>query len=229
MNRKVYVVHGWTYNLDKWTEFNKLLKDHGVDVVMLKVPGLTAPSNLSYTMDDYVAWLADELKNIKDPVVIGHSNGGRIVLSFIQKYPTKIRQLILIDSAGIANNGGRSRVRLKILKAVAKIGKVFSFIPGLKPLFYKAIGAQDYLNAPENMKITLRNMLAADKLIDLANIKVPTLLIWGRDDQLTPLSGGQELHKGIIGSELRVIDGARHAPNATHPEEVAKIILDRLK
>src|SRR5690349_17232860 len=99
--KKVFIVHGWTYSLDKWTEICGLLRNMGIEPIQLRVPGLTEPSDKAWDIDGYVEWLNDKLKDEKNPVVIGHSNGGRISLAFVQKYPNKLGKLILIDSAGI--------------------------------------------------------------------------------------------------------------------------------
>lgn len=228
MNR-VFIIHGWTYNLDKWTALVELLEKSGIKTKLLKVPGLTSPSNKIWSIDDYIDWLNDELKNTKDPIVIGHSNGGRIALSYIQQHPQVIKQLILIDSAGIPHNERRSLMKLKILRIMSKVGKLFSYIPPLKKMFYKAIGAQDYFNASPNMKVTMQNMLQADSHIILSKIKLPTTIIWGRNDAITPLEDGQKMHSGITGSKLHIVDDARHTPFFNHPAVVAGLIIQAIQ
>ncbi len=227
--KQIFIIHGWTYNLDKWTALGEELKKRGIEPVLLKVPGLTEPSDKIWDIDGYISWLDDKLKDTSHPVVIGHSNGGRIALSYVQKYPDKLGQLILIDSAGVAQNETKAATKLTILKYLAKVGKVFSYIPPLKRVFYKVIGAQDYNNAPPNMKQTMRNMLAADQKIDFSAIKLPVTIIWGRDDSTTPLADGQKIQAGISGSVMHIVDGARHAPFFNHPDEVADIIKKALE
>ena len=222
--RQVYIIHGWTYSLDKWAKFCEALGARAIEPILLRVPGLTEPSNQVWDIEGYVNWLDSKLKDAQQPIVVGHSNGGRIALSFVQKFPNQLSQLILIDSAGIAHNEKRSATKLKSLKFIAKAGKPIAKVPGAKKVFYKVIGARDYYEAPENMKQTMRNMLAADQKISLNAIKLPVTIIWGRDDTLTPLSDGQKMHKSIAGSSFHIIDEARHAPFYTHPEEVANII-----
>jgi len=227
--KQVFIIHGWTYDLDKWDSLVGVLRSHGIEPVQLRVPGLTAPSKQVWDIDGYIDWLGTQLAGSTKPVVIGHSNGGRIALSFIQKYPNKIDKLILIDSAGIVHQATKARAKLSVLRGVAKVGKPLGKLPVVKKAFYRVIGAQDYLNAPPNMKKTMQNMLSADQQLKLSTIKLPTTIIWGRDDSITPLADGKELEDGIKGSRLHIIDGARHAPFYTHPEAVADIIIDALK
>jgi len=222
--KKIYIVHGWTYSLDFWKPITSYFKEKDIEPIFLKVPGLTEPSDEVWDIDSYVDWLNDKLKNETKPILVGHSNGGRIAMSFVQKYPDKLSKLILIDSAGVAHTEFLPKLKLKILKVISKIGRVFTIIPGVKKLFYKLIGAQDYLNAPPNMKKTMANMLAADKNINPRNISVPTTIIWGKNDLITPLKDGQKLFSLIPESTIHIIDDARHSPFANHPEEVADII-----
>jgi pimeloyl-ACP methyl ester carboxylesterase len=85
------------------------------------------------------------------------------------------------------------------------------------------------MNAPTNMKQTMRNMLNADKNIDFSKISVPTTIIWGREDKITPLKDGQTLNTKIVGSKLCVVEDARHSPFYNHAEEVAKLIANEVK
>ena len=227
--KQVFVIHGWTYSLDKWYDVCDYLQKRGIELVLLKVPGLTEPSDKVWDIDGYISWLDSKLQGQTQPIVIGHSNGGRIALSYIQRYPGRISQLILIDSAGIPKSEKKTLFKLKILRVLSKIGKIFSYIPPLKRLFYRVIGAQDYYNAPANMKKTMQNMLHADQLIDLSQIKLPVTIIWGSDDTQTPLADGQKMHTTISRSKLYIVDGARHAPQATHTEKVVDIIAKALE
>ncbi len=226
---KVFIIHGWSYNLDKWQAILPELEKRGLQPVMLQVPGLTEPSDKVWDIDDYVEWLNDKLKSETSPVVIGHSNGGRIALAYTQKNPGKLKQLILIDSAGLANSSKLRTTKLKVLYIISKLGKPIKNLPLLKKVYYKIIGAQDYRKAPPNMRATMQNMLNADKTIELTKIKLPITMIWGREDKITPLKDGQKMHKLLTGSKLHVIDGARHAPQATNATEVADIIAEAVK
>src|ERR1043166_499473 len=98
---KIFIIHGWTYNLDRWTEFCQKLGDTGIELVQMHVPGLTEPSDAVWSIDDYVNWLHQKLAKEPKPIVLGHSNGGRIALAYCQKYPDHFKQLFLIDSAGM--------------------------------------------------------------------------------------------------------------------------------
>ncbi|MDB5163474.1 MAG: hypothetical protein JWS12_91 [Candidatus Saccharibacteria bacterium] len=223
--QKLFIIHGWTYNLEKWTVITDLLTKEGFRPVQLKVPGLASRSKKVWDIDSYMAWLDQQLEGEEHPIVIGHSNGGRIALAYAQKYPERLAQLILIDSAGIPNDHYlTAKLKLKTLRGVSKLGQPVKRVPGVRRVFYKIIGARDYEQAPPNMKKTMANMLAADKTIHLRSIKTPVTLVWGRNDSTTPLRDGRLMRRKIRGAKLFVVEGARHAPMATHPQKVAQII-----
>ena len=220
---RVYIIHGWTYTLDKWQPICKMLEQKGIEPILLKVPGLTTPSEKIWDIDGYVTWLNEQLEGVQSPIVIGHSNGGRIALAYCQKYPSRFKKLILIGAAGVPRSK-RGNAKVKILAATSALGKPLSRVPIFKKILYRIVGASDYNNAPPNMKKTMQNMLAADKAIDLAKVKVPVLLIWGKFDKSKPLADGKIMNRMIGNSSLQIIDGAGHVPHFTHAEEVLRII-----
>ncbi len=226
---KLFILHGWTYNLDTWSEISKELKQLGYEPILLNVPGLTTASNKAWTINDYIDWLDGELKDQDKPIVIGHSNGGRIALAYAQKYPNKFKQLILIDSAGLAHETLLRKTKLGILYVLSKLAKPVSGIKSFRRAFYKVIGARDYYEASPNMRQTMRYMLSADKTLDFSKITVPTTVIWGQNDRITPLKDGQQIAKLLPNAKLRIINDARHAPHATNASQVANIINQAIK
>ena len=117
---ELYIIHGWTYTVEPWKRTLELLKEAGVKVTMLHVPGLTEPSDKVFTIEDYVKW-ADQM--IPDgAIALGHSNGGRILLNLSIKKPGKLKDLILLDSAGVFEMTKKK----KAVAALAKIGKPIS-------------------------------------------------------------------------------------------------------
>lgn len=226
---KIFILHGWTYSLEKWRKLLDLLKKKGIESVMLNVPGLTSKDNNIWSIEDYVKWLKEVVyKENGKVILIGHSNGGRILLNFTIKYPEKVSKLILIDSAGIYHNELPLALKRVIFKTLAKTGKAFKKISFLRNILYKIIGESDYNNATENMKQTMINLLNSDKFLKPEKIKIPTLIIWGEKDKITPPSDGKTFHRLIKNSKLEIIENARHSPMFTHPKEVAGTILNNL-
>ncbi len=224
MNKKIYIIHGWTYTIVGWDLAVIELKNLGFEPIMLRVPGLTETSNKVWTLPEYVEWLEEKLRGEKDVVLVGHSNGGRIAIAALAKNPALIQKLILIDSAGIVHNEFPLRVKRAVFGALARAGKVVSDSATLRKVYYRIIGATDYGRASENMRETMKNLISIDLTNELSKIKIPTLMIWGRGDTTTPLSDAHVMHENIRDSKLVVIEDAKHSPQVTHPKEVVEEI-----
>jgi pimeloyl-ACP methyl ester carboxylesterase len=222
---KIFILHGWTYNFDKWTDFVAELKNCGFEPVLLKIPGLTAKSDEIWDLDKYSGWLEKELSEEKGKVILlGHSNGGRIAAYFAAKHFDRVQKLILIDSAGIYHKELFLQIKRFIFGTVTRIGKRFTSSERLKNLLYYLVGERDYQKASSNMKLSMVNLAHHDLTPFLSQIRVSTLIIWGKEDKITPLSDAFLMNKLIKNSRLEVIDGARHSPFYTHARKVVRII-----
>lgn len=227
--KKIYVLHGWAYSTDKWEPFISELQKNRIEVEMLKIPGLTAPLNSVWGLDDYVDWLKKIVDREKNKVILlGHSNGGRISLGFASKYPEKIEKLILIDSAGIYHNEFHIRLKRFILGSLAKAGKKITASSSMRKLLYRFAKENDYLEASPIGRKTMSNLIKSDLKNVLDSIKNQTIIIWGKEDSATSINDGKVLNKGIKDSKFFVIDSARHSPMFTHVKEVAKIICENI-
>ena len=219
----IYIIHGWTYTVKPWERTIRELRAKGIKVVMLNVPGLTAPSNKVWTIEDYVKW-AD--RNIpKDAIVLGHSNGGRILLNLLSEKPNRVKQLILVDAAGVYEESKKRDLNRKASKVFAPLKKV----KPLRKVYHKLLGASDYDRAPENMKKTLSNMLDSDKKLDISKVTTPTAILWGKKDTITPPRQAEKMHELIKGSTLDFYANWSHAPYISDPVGFARAIAKVVK
>lgn len=225
---KIYILHGWAYSIEKWQPFVDLLKEKGFEPVMLNVPGLTAPLDEIWDVDDYVNWLKKILEKENGKVILlGHSNGGRIALSFASKYPEKVDRLILIDSAGIYHNELPIRIKRFAFGSLSKAGKKITNSAKLRKIFYRFVREHDYEKANPTLRQTMRNLITYDSFPLLSKIKTPTTIIWGENDKVTPASDSKIMQKEIAGATLHIIRDARHSPQFTHAQEVSEIVLQK--
>lgn len=230
---KAVILHGWTYSkagsdpLEKWQPFMKYLESGGIKCQLPRIPGITKEIDQKWTLEKYIEWLKKKIGNEK-VILIGHSNGGRISLAFAEKYPKNVSNLILIDSAGIYHNELSLRFKRFIFRNIAKIGKKISDSEKLRKLIYKIAREADYSNATAAQRQTMINLINTNLSNVLKEIKIPTLIIWGKEDSVTPLSDGLLMHELIRNSKLKIINNSRHSPQFTHPKEVAKIINEYL-
>lgn len=226
--KELYIIHGWTYTIEPWTATVSILRSKGYGVRQLRVPGLTSESDVVWDIDGYVEWLHKELKGARNPTVLGHSNGGRIALNYLKKYPDAFEKLILLNAAGINVSNEQVSFKRRVFKLAATVLKPLKYIPGVRKVVYRVIGGSDYDRAPANMKRTLHNMLESDKHLDLTDIATPTIVLWGKNDQATPLAQGRKIAHDLPHATLKEFDGWAHAPYITHPVELAEAILEEL-
>ena len=219
----LYIVHGWTYTVEPWRKTIEILRENGISVKMLRVPGLTEESKKVFTIEDYVKWANKEIPD--GAIALGHSNGGRILLNLCAKKPEKFKYLILLDSAGIYEPSTKK----KIVEKVAKLGKPFKKVPLIDKAFHKITGSTDYSKAPENMKETLKNMLASDKDLDFSKVTTNTFILWGKKDTTTPPRQATAMYEKLPNAELKFYANWTHAPYISSPEELARALTNLVK
>lgn len=219
----LYIIHGWTYTVEPWKTTLDILRKNGINVKMLLVPGLTEPSKKVFTIDDYIKWANQEIPD--GAVALGHSNGGRILLNLCAKKPKKLKSLILLDAAGVYEPSRRKQ----IIEKLAKIGKPLKKIPVLDKAFHRITGTTDYSKAPENMKITLANMLESDKNLDFKKISTKAFVLWGKKDTVTPPRQAVKMYENLPNAEIKFYANWTHAPYLSSPEELAQVLTVLIK
>ena len=222
----LYIVHGWTYTVEPWKKTIALLRDRGISVKMLHVPGLTEKSGREFTIADYARWANREIPD--GAVALGHSNGGRILLNLCAAKPDKLKYLILLDSAGVYEPS----VRKKVVEKVAKIGRPLKKIKVVDKVFHRVTGSTDYSRAPENMKKTLANMIKSDEALDFSKVTTKTFILWGKKDTTTPPRQATVMYEKLPNAELKFYANWTHAPYISSPEELARALatlVERMK
>ena len=229
MKQKIYILHGWADSTEKWEPFVKELEKAGFDPVLLKIPGLTTSLKEVWDVNDYVEWLKKIVDREQGKVILlGHSNGGRINLAFTLKYAEKVTHLILINSAGIYHNELPIKIKRLIFGIIAKLGSRIKEIKPIRRIFYKLIMERDYEKAGPVLRKTMINLINHVLSRELNRINVPTTIVWGKNDSITPLRDGRLMHEKIKNSTLHIIETARHSPQFTNAKEVVDIILKEI-
>lgn len=226
----IYILHGWSYSLHKWEPLVSILKNKNLDPILLKIPGLTEKIDRPWNMNDYINWLDKKLERDlaaagqEKVILLGHSNGGRIAMAYSMKYPNKVARLVLIDSAGIYHNELYIKYKRRVFGIISRMGRKLAKARLAKNILYSLIGERDYKEASQDLKKTMINFLEFEKTLRPEKISVPTIIIWGRKDGVTPVSDAKVLNSKIVNSKLYIVNNARHSPQFTHPQKVADII-----
>lgn len=229
----VLLLHGWGSSLEVWTRIINFLKSKGgFRIIALDFPGCgksplpEAPMDL----DDYTELILEFCRklNIENPIIFGHSNGGRVTLSMVGRELIKAEKIILFGSAGIKSKNNPKKT-IKI--ATFKTAKFFLTLPIIKNYTVelldrtrKHFGSSDYNSAPEVMRKTLVALVNSDISHLLPNVKSSTLLIWGSNDTAVPLSDAKKMEKLIPDAGLCVFNGAGHFALLERANEVELIL-----
>lgn len=225
---KLELLHGWTYDLDRWQPFVQTLKKHKIQADLLQSPGLTRQISRPWTIADYLAWLDQQFASKSKVDLLGHSFGGQLAIGYAYKFPKKVRSLILVSSAGLPDQRLKYRLKRTLGKSLGKVMPELKQLPWLYDLGLRLLNAQDYRRADPIMRQTMKNVLSFDVRPLLSQIEQPVTLIWGKRDQTTPVSMAHQFHQAFPHSKLRFINQATHVPIYTHPEDVAKLIQEHL-
>ena len=170
--------------------------------------------------------------NLKDPVLIGHSFGGRIITVLNGYYNYPFSNIIYMDSAGIKPK--KSLYALFRSYSYKLLKKLKCFIPKkhrqsyMKKIF-SIYASPDYKNLNQNMRETFKNIVNYDLKHYLKNIKSKVLIIWGNNDIETPLNDARIMLKYIKDSELVIIDKVGHFPYLERPDLINSILYEQLK
>ncbi len=228
------ILPGWGDNRLTFNYLINYLKDY-FTIYIIDYPGF-GKSSLplkDLTIFDYTELIYEFIKilEIKNPILIGHSFGGRIIILLTTLYNLKIKKLLLIDIAGIKSFNLTLFLRTKFYKLLKKFQYLLPFKLRKKYLNYlfQKFASNDYKNLNPTLHKTFRNIVQVDLKKYLSSIKQETLILWGEDDLITPLKDGIKINKLIKNSTLIKIENAKHFPYLEKKYLVSRIIYEYLK
>ncbi len=215
--KDVLILHGWGACINTMMPIHNHLKEH-FKVYTLDLPGFgesDEPKEVwgSHDYADFIKKFIDEMR-ISEVILIGHSHGGRISIVLSSQYTELVSQMILIDSAGvIPKRTKKYYFKVYTFKTLKKIySTMFFFVEKEKRLekFYKRFGSTDYKASNGIMRQIMVKVVNDNLRPLLSDIKAQTLLVWGRNDEDTPVYMGEIMEREIKGSGLVVLENAGH-------------------
>ena len=204
--KTLVLLHGWGQNIEMMKPVgDRLSRQYRIIIVDLPGFGLSEEPKEVLTIYDYVECikeLLDALK-IKNPILIGHSFGGKISLAYASKY--QVEKLITF--------GSPFKKEIKKLSLKTKLLKKLKKVPGLNKLesfAKKHLGSTDYREASELMRKIMVEHVNLDITEEVKKIKCPTLLIWGTNDEAVSINDAYELEKLITDAGVVEYPGCSH-------------------
>ncbi|EIT86721.1 alpha/beta hydrolase fold protein [Fictibacillus macauensis ZFHKF-1] len=156
----------------------------------------------------------------KQFTLLGHSMGGEIALNATYLYPHAIKKLILTDATGAESlTKGASSPKPQLDSSLASVGR---------PTPYKEEAVKNNRKDEAHLK-ELHQQWPRRLRIAAAEMKTPTLIIWGRKDKSVPYQDGETFHELLPNSTLRIIENGEHAPFRQEPEEYLDQVQQFLK
>lgn len=194
------LLHGWGQNI----QMMQFIQDYFQEqyrVVNLDLPGFGESEEPHepwgiYEYTNCIKALLEELQ-IDKPIFVAHSFGARIALRYSYLYP--VEKMILTGAAGIKKRHG-----------ITYYAKVYAYkiLKRIHPP--KAMGSPDFQNASTIMKGVLVKSVEEDLRPLLQGITTQTLLVWGEEDEATPLWMGKIMEKEMVNATLVVLEDEDH-------------------
>ncbi len=227
----VLLLHGWNSSLNVYRGIINTLKNR-CRVVAVNFPGCAGSETMKtpWNLDDYCAFILKFMKavNLENPIMFGHSHGGRVTLKMVADGMVNPPKIVLLDSAGlIPKKSFKQKYRAKSFKVIKGVLTLPILKNHTEDLLQKArnhYGSADYNAAPEVLRKTMVSLVNTDLRDILHKIKCPTLLIWGENDTATPLSDAKIIESLISDSGLCIIKGTGHYSFCEKPFEANAII-----
>jgi pimeloyl-ACP methyl ester carboxylesterase len=219
--------HGWTCDRTVWdSQVDLLSKTHKVITYDQRGHGKSSKPENDYSMDTLAMDLYGLLKGLKlDKVtLVGHSMGGFTALSFVRDHPEMVSKLVLVDTSArfsyplrfqfwlLSHTNSYEKLNLKMIDML--------HADGCEPAKQRSL--QRVRNTPKNVVLTCSKEFLTnyDVRRSTPNIKVPTLILVGGIDKMTPVSYSRFLNHSIEGSQMTIVPGSRHMTMIDNAKEV---------
>jgi len=203
------------------------------DVAAAIVPDLTRQDSIAAMAEAVLATAPDRF------ALAGHSMGGYVALAVTRIAPRRVMRLALVDTAARADTPEQTERRHALIE-MTKIGKFKGVTPRLLPLLVHAdrlddkavtdiIMAMAERVGPEAFQRQQKAIMGRlDQRKFLPRIACPTLVLCGRQDQITPLDRSEEMAAAIAGAKLVVVEHCGHIPQLERPEEATRAMREWL-
>ncbi len=235
----IIFLHGYPFSKAMWDGQIDFLKP-SYRVIACDIRGFgksadeKSPLSIDLFGDDLIGFM--DQSGIDKAIICGLSMGGFIALNVMERFPERFTALILCDTQCVADTAEEREKRYKIIDEIKTEGAA-DFNEG----FVKSVFHKDSLSNKKELVEQLKSVVSANSehiimqgLVALAErsetcsalgeIAVPTLIICGKEDAVTPLAQSQFMNENIRGSVLHVIDNAGHVSNLEEPDEFNKYL-----
>jgi pimeloyl-ACP methyl ester carboxylesterase len=239
-------IHGLGSSADRWLDIPDALSKyyHTIAIDLIGFGGSDKPDDINYTIEKFAEFILEFINkkglnnndddNNKKITLVGHSLGGYIAVEFAIRNIELIKKLVLIDSSGFlkeptplleqylysAKYTSYDNVRNVFEQLVSQHWRV---LPVVINTFITRINSPGAKYAFES---AYKNSTTTQ--LDLSRLKsiqdIPTLIIWGKNDNLIPIEHSNPFKQALKKSKFEIIEDAGHAPFAEKPALICEIL-----
>jgi 2-hydroxy-6-oxonona-2,4-dienedioate hydrolase len=241
-DKHILFIHGLGSSADRWLDIPDALSMyyHTIAVDLIGFGRSDKPTDLNYTIEKFSEFLLEFIEKIRlngdhrKITLVGHSLGGYIAVEFAIRNMALIEKLVLLDSSGFlkgptpllkqylnaAKHPSYDNVRSVFEQMVSQPWKVLPAVINTFITMIKSPGGKyPFESAYQNSTTTQ---------IDLSRLKsiedIPTLIIWGSDDNLIPLEHSEPFKQAFKNYRVEIIKDAGHAPFVEKPAIICEIL-----
>lgn len=233
----IIFVHGFPFDKSSWApQMAFMKKTQRVIAYDIRGFGTTtlgmAKPSMRVFADDLVKFMDN--MGIRKAIVCGLSMGGYILLNAVQRYPERFKGLILCDTQAIADTEEAEKKRYQTIQQIKTDGLTIFTEGTIKNVFCadsrankkELVDTIKEIISKIHQETIIETLTAlaerADMTASLKDITIPTLIICGKEDSMTPPNQAEALHSAIKNSTLQIIENAGHLSNLEQPDAFNK-------
>ncbi|MBR9756746.1 MAG: alpha/beta hydrolase [Algicola sp.] len=224
----IIVLHGLMGGLSNFDSVTSHFSQTGYKIVIPELP-IYSMSLLKTNVKSFAKYLHDfiDFKGFEEVILLGNSLGGHIGLYHTKMFPDKVKALVITGSSGLYESAmGSGYTKRSDYEVIKKKAQDVFYDPEVAT---KAIVDEVYETVNDRNKL-IKTLAIAKSAIrhnmsnDLPKMHVPTCIIWGKNDTVTPPEVAEEFHELLPDSDLYWIDKCGHAAMMEHPETFNTIL-----
>jgi pimeloyl-ACP methyl ester carboxylesterase len=218
------LMHGWGVDQSTYATIKERLQLYFTVVTFDFLGfGKSDEPHIPFTLNDYVDGVKALLSflNITNPILLGHSFGGRVAIKYAQK--NDVKSLILVDSAGVKKFSLKIWLKIIKYKCLKRFYNLFSKTK-LEKLI-NSTGSPDYQKSSSIMKRTMSNVIKENLKKNIKRINCNTLILWGYYDRATPFSDAIYINKNIKDSRLITFYHSGHFPYIDEANKFISVVI----
>ena len=221
------LLHGLFGALSNWVDVvDRFSKNYRVVIPLMPIYSLPLLNTNVKALAKFVFDFIDH-RNYSDLILIGNSLGGHVALVYVKDHPEKVKALVLTGSSGLYENAmGGTFPRREDYDFIKQKVEITFYDPktASKELVDECYGIVNDKGKLIRILSLAKSAIRHNMSDELKEINIPSCLIWGKQDTVTPPEVAEEFHRLLPVSDLFWIDKCGHAPMMEQPQEFNDVL-----